>query len=43
MKEIIDIVKNSGYDDYFAIEHFGPLDQLGFMEQSALWLKQFQS
>ena len=41
MKEIIEIVKESGYDDYFAIEHFGSLDQLGFMKESAEWLKQF--
>lgn len=42
MKEIIEIVKESGYDDYFAIEHFGSLDQIGYMKKSAEWLKQFQ-
>ena len=35
-------VKENGYDDYFAIEHFGSLDQLGYMEKSAQWLMQFK-
>lgn len=38
MREIIEKIKESGYDDYFAIEHFGSLDQLGFMKKSAEWL-----
>ena len=42
MKEIVEIVKENGYDDYFAIEHFGSLDQLGYMEKSAQWLMQFK-
>lgn len=42
MKEIIEAVKESGYDDYFAIEHFGALDQISYMKESAKWLNQFQ-
>lgn len=42
MKEIVEEIKRSGYDDYFAIEHFGSLNQIGFMEKSAEWLRQFR-
>lgn len=41
MKEIIEAVKEKGYDDYFAIEHFGSLDHISYMKKSADWLKQF--
>lgn len=39
MEEIISRLKDMGYDDTLAIEHFGAADQLGFMKQSAKWLK----
>lgn len=39
MKEIISRLKDMGYDDTLAIEHFGASDQLAFMGQSARWLK----
>lgn len=41
MKEIIEKVIRSGYDDYFAIEHFGSLTQLNDMIKSVEWLQQF--
>lgn len=39
MKEIIRKIISSGYDDYFAIEHFGSLCQLRDMKESAGWLQ----
>lgn len=39
MKEIIEIILAKGYDDYFAIEHFGSLQQAKDMEASAKWFK----
>lgn len=41
MREIIEDILKSGYDDYFAIEHFGSLSQLEDMEKSARWLQEF--
>jgi len=41
MKEIVAIIIESGYDDYFAIEHFGSLCQLQDMKESAQWLQRF--
>lgn len=41
MKEIVKRILENGYDDYFAIEHFGSLNQLKDMEASAKWLKEF--
>lgn len=41
MKEIIEEIIKSGYDDYFAIEHFGSLTQLKDMQKSVQWLQQF--
>lgn len=41
MKEIVEAILSSGYDDYFAIEHFGSLHQLEDMEKSAMWLSQY--
>ena len=41
MKDIIEEILQSGYDDYFAIEHFGSLCQLKDMEESARWLQEF--
>lgn len=40
MKEIVEEILKSGYDDYFAIEHFGSPDQLKDMESSAKWLQE---
>lgn len=40
MKEIVEKVLAKGYDDYFAIEHFGSLNQLQDMELSANWFKE---
>lgn len=40
MKEIIEKILESGYDDYFAIEHFGSLNQLKDMKDSAKWLEE---
>ena len=42
MKEIIETIKQNGYDDYFAIEHFGACNQLSYLKQSVDWLNQFQ-
>lgn len=39
MEEIISRLKDMGYDDTLAIEHFGAADQFAFMKQSAKWLK----
>lgn len=41
MKEILEKIIISGYDDYFAIEHFGSLCQLQDMKESAQWLHKF--
>ena len=41
MKEILDRLKESGYEDYIAIEHFNAADQVAFMEQSAAFLQQY--
>lgn len=41
MKEIIEKVIENGYDGYFAIEHFGSLNQLEDMKKSAVWLTEF--
>ncbi|MNN71351.1 hypothetical protein D3C81_1872760 [compost metagenome] len=38
MKNIVTELLKSGYDDTFAIEHFGAEDQLAYMKQSAEWL-----
>lgn len=38
MKELVTKLLKSGYDDIFAIEHFGAQDQLAYMKQSAEWL-----
>ncbi|WP_310832708.1 sugar phosphate isomerase/epimerase family protein [Paenibacillus pedocola] len=38
MKDIVTDLLKSGYDDTFAIEHFGAVDQLAYMKQSAEWL-----
>lgn len=40
MKDIVEKIIQSGYDDYFAIEHFGSLCQLKDMEESARWLQE---
>lgn len=41
MKEIIEKIIENGYDDYFAIEHFGSLCQLEDMLKSAEWMQEF--
>lgn len=38
MERIVGLLRGSGYDGYFAIEHFGANDQLSFIERSAAWL-----
>lgn len=43
MKEIVEAILSTGYDDYFAIEHFGSLHQLEDMEKSATWLRKFKN
>lgn len=40
MKEIINTIADKGYDDYFTIEHFGSMNQLKDMEQSAVWIRE---
>ncbi len=40
MEELLRRLKQIGYDDTLAIEHFGALDQLAFMKQSAQWLRE---
>lgn len=40
MKEIVSQILKKGYDDYFAIEHFGSMNQLKDMELSANWFKE---
>ncbi len=37
--ELVEKLKEQGYEGYFAIEHFGAPDQLGFMLKSAEYLK----
>lgn len=37
--EILQLLKAEGYGDTLAIEHFDAVDQLGYMEQSAAWLR----
>ncbi|WP_438497963.1 sugar phosphate isomerase/epimerase family protein [Paenibacillus sp. IHBB 3054] len=39
IEEILTRLKASGYDDTLAIEHFDAVDHLGYMEQSAEWLR----
>ena len=39
MKEIVQTILDEGYDDYFAIEHFGSMNQLVDMEKSANWFQ----
>jgi sugar phosphate isomerase/epimerase len=39
MKEIIQLLKEMDYKGTLAIEHFGALDQLGYMNKSADWIK----
>ena len=39
MKEIIDKITETGYDDYLAIEHFGSLNQLQDMKDSVKWFE----
>lgn len=39
MAEILQLLKTEGYGDTLAIEHFDAVDQLGYMEQSAAWLR----
>lgn len=41
MKEIIETIKENGYNDYFAIEHFGSLDHLSYMKESVEWLNKW--
>ncbi len=41
MKEIVEEIINSGYNDYFVIEHFGSFCQLQDMKESAKWLQSF--
>lgn len=38
-QEVLDKIRATGYDDYLVIEHFDANDQMGFMMQSAVWLK----
>lgn len=37
--EVLRLLKAEGYADTLAIEHFDAVDQLGYMEQSAAWLR----
>ncbi len=37
--ELVKKLKDQGYQGYFAIEHFGAPDQLGFMQKSAEYLR----
>lgn len=39
MRELITALKNSGYDGYLAIEHYGAPDYLTFIQQSAAFLR----
>lgn len=41
MKEIVETLIKHGYDDYFAAEHFGSMNQLEDMKASVSWLSQF--
>ena len=40
MKEIVEQILAKGYHDYFAIEHFGSINQLKDMELSAKWFQE---
>lgn len=42
MKEIVKKILETGYDDYFAIEHFGSLNQLEDMKNSVKFLKEME-
>ena len=42
MKKIVHLILQSGYDDYFAIEHFGSLCQLSDIKTSAEMLNKFE-
>ena len=43
MKEIVEKILETGYDDYFAIEHFGSLNQLEDMRNSANFLENLEA
>ena len=43
MKEIVEEILKTGYDDYFAIEHFGSLNQLEDMRNSANFLENLEA
>lgn len=43
MKEIVEKILETGYDDYFAIEHFGSLKQLEDMRNSAKFLENVEA
>jgi len=38
MGEVVDRLLATGYDGWFAIEHFGASDQLAYLRRSAAWL-----
>lgn len=40
MKDIVEKILETGYDGYFAIEHFGSLNQSEDMKRSAKWLEE---
>lgn len=40
MKELMNQIFESGYDDYFAIEHFGSLHQLKDIKSSVRWMEE---
>ena len=42
IKEVVTKLLSSGYNGYFAIEHFGAGDQIKFMERSARFLKNIE-
>lgn len=42
MKKIVHLILQSGYDDYFAIEHFGSLCQLSDIKTSVEMLNKFE-
>ncbi len=42
IKEIVTKLLSSGYNGYFAIEHFGAGDQIKYMERSARFLKNIE-
>lgn len=41
MRELVTALKENGYNDYLAIEHFSAPDQLSFIEKSADFLSEF--